>query len=149
MSRLVLLAIVACVASGLLQAVQTPTNAMLLRPLGSAINAAWVSFAVGLVALTVLAVALQARPDFGQVRALPWYAWIGGLYGAVFIASTAFAAPRLGVASTITLLVLGQLVGSVAIDHFGGFGLAPRPVTWERLLGVALVLGGVVLVRRA
>jgi transporter family-2 protein len=67
----------------------------------------------------------------------------------VFIATTAFAAPSLGVASTITLLVLGQLIASVLIDHFGAFGVAPRPVGWERLLGVVLVLAGVVLVRRS
>ncbi len=51
-------------------------------------------------------------------------------------------------ASTITLMIAGQLVAGMLVDHFGGFGIAPRPVTLVRLLGVSLVFVGVVLVRR-
>ena len=66
----------------------------------------------------------------------------------MFVVAAAFAAPRLGVASTITLMIAGQLVAGMVVDHFGGFGIAPRPVTLIRLLGVGLVFVGVVLVRR-
>ena len=148
MNRLALFAVVLCLLSGAFQAMQAPSNGMLARPLGSAVNAAWVSFAVGLVALSVLALVLRARPDLSAAARLPPYAWLGGLYGAVFIASTAFAAPRIGVASVITLLVLGQLAASVTIDHFGAFGVAVRPISLVRIGGLALVLAGAVLVRR-
>lgn len=148
-ASILLLAVCACVVGGMLTALQAPTNALLARPFNSPVNAAFVSFVVGTAVLLVAVVALRAAPDWTGVRALPWYAWLGGAYGAVFVVAAAFAAPRLGIASTITLMVAGQLVAGVVVDHFGGFGIAPRPVNLSRLLGVALVFAGVVLVRRA
>lgn len=148
-ASILLLAVCACVVGGMLTALQAPTNAMLARPFNSPVNAAFVSFAVGTLVLLVAVLALRAAPDWAGVQALPWYAWLGGAYGAVFVVAAAFAAPRLGVASTITLMIAGQLVAGMVVDHFGGFGIAPRPVTLIRLLGVALVFAGVVLVRRA
>lgn len=148
-ASILLLAVCACVVGGMLTALQAPTNAMLARPFNSPVNAAFVSFAVGTAVLLVAVVALRAAPDWTGVRTLPWYAWLGGAYGAVFVVAAAFAAPRLGVASTITLMIAGQLVAGMVVDHFGGFGIAPRPINLVRLLGVGLVFAGVVLVRRA
>ncbi len=146
---LLLFAICACVVGGMLTALQAPTNAMLARPLNSPVNAAFVSFAVGTAVLLVAILALRIRPDWPGVQALPWYAWLGGAYGAVFVVAAAFSAPRLGVASTVTLMIAGQLLSGIVVDHFGGFGIAPKPVNAMKLLGVALVFVGVVLVRRA
>lgn len=138
----------ACVLGGALAAVQAPTNAMLNGPLGSPVNAALVSFLVGAAVLAVAALALGARPDLGAAAGLPWYAWLGGAYGAVFVVAAAFAAPRLGVAQLIVLIIAGQLLMSLALDHFGAFGLPRRPIDWSRVLGVVLVFAGVLLVRR-
>lgn len=148
-ASILLLAVCACVVGGMLTALQAPTNAMLARPFNSPVNAAFVSFAVGTLVLLVAMAALRVKPDWSGVQTLPWYAWLGGAYGAVFVVASAFAAPRLGVASTITLMIAGQLVAGMVVDHFGGFGIAPRPINLVRLLGVALVFVGVVLVRRA
>lgn len=147
-ASVLLIAVCACVVGGMFTALQAPTNAMLARPFNSPVNAAFVSFAVGTLVLLAAILALRVRPDWAGVQALPWYAWLGGAYGAVFVVAAAFAAPRLGVASTITLMIAGQLVAGMLVDHFGGFGIAPRPVTLVRLLGVTLVFVGVVLVRR-
>ncbi|MFN3856118.1 MAG: DMT family transporter [Caulobacter sp.] len=146
--HLALFAVAACVFGGMLTAMQAPTNAMLARPLNSPVNAAFASFAVGTLVLLVAIMALRVRPDFGATAAMPWYAWMGGAYGAVFVVAAAFSAPRLGVATTITLMVGGQLLMSVILDHFGAFGIEPRPINWSKLAGLALVLGGVLLVRR-
>jgi transporter family-2 protein len=81
-------------------------------------------------------------------RGLPWYAWVGGLYGAVFVVAAAWAVPRLGVALTITLMVAGQLLISLVLDHFGALGVPRQPLNLGRLAGVALVIGGVLMVRR-
>lgn len=148
-AHVLLIAICACVVGGMLTALQAPTNAMLAKPLNSPVNAAFVSFAVGTAVLLVAILALRVRPDWGGVQALPWYAWMGGAYGAVFVVAAAFSAPRLGVASTITLMIAGQLVAGVAVDHFGGFGGEAKPVNLVKLAGVALVFLGVVLVRKA
>ena len=148
MTRMLLFAAFACVLGGMLAAVQAPTNAMLGRSLNSPVNASFVSFAVGTLTLGVICLILRVRPDLGAAAAQPAYVWLGGIYGAVFVAAAAFSAPRLGVASTMTLFVAGQLVASLLIDHVGAFGVTPKPVNLVRLAGLALVFGGVVLVRR-
>lgn len=127
---------------------QAPTNARLMTAVGSPVNAAFVSFAVGTVALGLMAVLFQTRPDMVAARSLPWYAWIGGLYGVVFVIAATWGVPRLGVALTITLMVAGQLLISLILDHFGAFGAPQQPINLGRLAGVALVIGGVLMVRR-
>ena len=143
-----MLSMIAVVIAGGATALQAPTNAKMMTAVGSPVNAAFVSFAVGTAALGLLAVILQAKPDMAAARNLPWYAWIGGLYGAVFVVAAAWGVPRLGVALTITLMVAGQLLISLFLDHFGAFGVPRSPINLGRLAGVALVIGGVVMVRR-
>lgn len=138
----------AMLAGGAFLALQAPTNAMLARGLGSPVNAALVSFVVGSVALVVVAAALNARPDMASVKGLPWWAWLGGLYGAVLVAGTAYAAPKIGVTSALTLVVAGQFFVAVALDHYGAMGLSQRPVNPSKIAGLLLVAGGVFLVRR-
>ena len=143
-----LLAMIAVVFGGAATALQAPTNAKMMTAVGSPVNAAFVSFAVGTAALGILAVILQTRPDMAASRALPWYAWVGGLYGAIFGVAAAWGVPRLGVATTIILMVAGQLLLSIALDHFGAMGMPKQPISWGRVAGVLMVLGGVLMVRK-
>jgi transporter family-2 protein len=133
---------------GALVALQAPTNAMLSRAVASPVNAATVSFAVGLAALVVAALALGARPNAAAVRELPWYAWTGGLYGAVFVAVAAFAAPRLGVTFFLMVGIAGQLAMALILDKIGAFGLAAQEISWQRVAGVLLVVTGAWLVQQ-
>ncbi len=142
------LAMIAVVFGGAATALQAPTNAKMMTAVGSPVNAAFVSFAVGTAALGILAVLLQAKPDIAASRALPWYAWVGGLYGAIFVVAAAWGVPRLGVATTIILMVAGQLLLSIGLDHFGAMGMPKQPISWGRVAGVAMVVGGVLMVRR-
>ncbi|MET4682401.1 DMT family transporter [Brevundimonas faecalis] len=146
--QLPLLALFAMILGGAATALQGPTNARLAGALGSPVNAAFVSFFVGTVALGVLAASLHVRPDAQAVKALPWWAWMGGLYGCVFVVAAAWGVPRFGVALTITLMVAGQLALSLILDHFGVMGVPQQPVSLTRVAGVLLVVGGVLLVRR-
>ena len=146
--NLAALTILLAVLAGATLAVQAPTNAMLARPLDSPVTAAFFSFLVGTVALGLLAWLLPSRPDWPGVRALPWYAWLGGIYGTVFVTVAAFGAPRVGVAVLLTAVVLGQLATAVALDHFGALGLERQAISLPRLAGVLLVVAGLVLVRR-
>lgn len=129
-------------------ALQAPTNARLAGAMASPVNAAVVSFLIGTAALGLLALTLQTRPDAAAVRTLPWWTWIGGLYGAIFVVCAAWSVPRLGVALTVILMVAGQILVSVLLDHFGALGVPKQPLNLTRIAGVALVIGGVLLVRR-
>ena len=144
----VLVAILGALISGAFAALQTPTNAMLSRAVNSPVNAALISFAVGTAALLVIALALGVKPNPAAVRGLPAYAWADGLYGAFFVTAAAFAAPRIGLALFIALLIAGQLGMALLLDHLGAFGLERRPVDAGRVLGIAAILAGVLLIRR-
>lgn len=134
--------------AGAMTAVQPPTNAILARESGSVLLAALLSFAVGTAVLLILTIVVQPRIAWAPLRDVPWYAWMGGFYGAFFVAVGAYAAPRLGIASLITIAVAGQMIAALMIDHYGALGLDRTAITPARLIGVLLVIGGVILVRR-
>ena len=135
--------------AGGMVAVQAPTNAMLARAGGSALLAALISFSVGTVALLLAWLASSNRPGTAAFAQVPWYGWLGGLYGAVFVAVAAYAVPKIGVASLIMIGIAGQIVMSLWLDHVGALGLPREPINLGRIAGALLVLAGVFLVRRS
>ena len=80
-------------------------------------------------------------------RTIPWYVYIAGPLGIAIVSSIGFAIPRVGVASTLTLIVVSQLVVGVVLDHFGWLTV-PRPVDLQRLIGVAILFLGTWVVLR-
>ncbi|MGF7176148.1 DMT family transporter [Azospirillum doebereinerae] len=136
------------VGAGVSVALQQVLNANLRAALGSPWWAGFVSYFVGLLAM--LAVALIApgpRLSDTVVGSTSWLSWSGGLFGALFIGTAILMVPRLGAATVLALIVVGQMLGSLAFDHFGLFGLAQQPVSPARLAGAASLVLGVVLIR--
>jgi transporter family-2 protein len=76
-----------------------------------------------------------------------WWLWTGGFFGAVYIVVAIALLPRLGAATVVALIVAGQMLASLAFDHFGLLGLTPHPVSLPRLAGALLLIAGVVLIR--
>lgn len=76
-----------------------------------------------------------------------WLSWTGGLFGAVFIGVSAIMVPRLGAATTLALIIGGQMLGSLIFDHVGLLSVPQHSVRPQRLLGVVLLIGAVTLVR--
>jgi transporter family-2 protein len=148
MNPTTLLPILLVLFAGGMIALQAPTNAMLSRAGGSPVLAALISFAVGTVALLVVWLASGNRPRAASFAGLPWYAWLGGVYGAMYVAVAAYAAPRIGLASLITIGIAGQIVMAMCLDHFGALGLSKDPISVVRIGGAFLVMVGVMLVRR-
>lgn len=141
-----LMPIIIVVFAGLGLAIQPPTNAALARASGSVWLAALVSFSVGTAALLI--VWAVDRTPLSALKGAPWWAWLGGLYGAAFVAALAFAAPRLGIAAALSIAIASQLIAALTLDHFGLLQLPHQPVTLTKLAGIALVLIGVVVFRR-
>ncbi len=135
---------------GMMIAAQGAINGRLAGSLGGGpLQAALISFSVGWVALLALNLALGHRmPSLSSVSHLPWWIWVGGLMGAVMVASSATAVPRIGVAAWVSAVIAGQLIAAVVYDQFGAFGQAVRPATPLRLLGVGFLALGVYMVRR-
>lgn len=149
MPTAVLVPILLVFVAGGLVAVQAPTNSILARAGGSPVLAALISFAVGTAALLAVWLASGSRPAASSFAGLPSYAWLGGLYGAVYVAVAAFAAPKIGLAALITIGIAGQIAMALLLDHVGALGLPREPVNPGRIMGAILVIAGVVLVRRS
>jgi len=148
MFNVLVLSLLAALA-GVSIVVQQALNANLRIALNSAAWSGFASYLVGLACMALLAMALRDPvPSASAAVRIPWWAWSGGLFGAIFIGLAILLVPQLGAATFIALLVTGQMLASVAFDHFGLLGLAQRSVDFPRLLGVTLLIGGVVLIRR-
>lgn len=138
-------ALLALVAGALLP-LQALVNARLGHATAGGLFASACSFLVGtLVLWTVLAVSRPAWPTTDGLLRLPAWMWAGGVLGAAFVAIATLAVPRIGAASLVALVVLGQMGAALALDRFGILQAA-RPVDASRLFGALLVVAGVVLV---
>jgi bacterial/archaeal transporter family-2 protein len=127
--------------------VQQAVNSQLRLEIGSPWWAGFVSYLGGTIVMLAVALTLREPLQLGSVFRGPWLSWSGGVFVAIYIAISILMLPRLGATTTVALLVLGQMGGSLAFDHFGILGVAEYHVTLPRLVGVALIIGGVGLTR--
>jgi transporter family-2 protein len=129
--------------------VQVGMNSQLRKVLQSPNTAALISFLVGTLALIAFILVVRTPlPDRAALAAVPWWAWLGGLLGAFYVASSTVVAVELGATTLLGLALLGQLATALVIDHFGWLGLPENPITWTRIAGVALLGAGVWLISR-
>ena len=125
---------------------QALINAQLGRSTAGPLFASFVSFLVGTVALAAALLAMRTSlPGLGTIGQVPGWAWLGGLIGAVYVFSATLLVPRLGAASLICLVVFGQVIASLLLDHHGVLS-AVRPADGLRIVGALLVAVGAVLV---
>jgi bacterial/archaeal transporter family-2 protein len=134
--------------AGAMLPVQFGINAQLADWVGSPLRATLVSFGVGTVALLAATlVFVRGWPGGERLGEAPWWVWLGGLLGAFYVLGSVVTAPKLGAATLVAVILAGQAVASLLVDHFGWVGFEENPVTPGRLVGMALVAVGVALVR--
>ncbi|MPZ44916.1 MAG: EamA-like transporter family protein [Betaproteobacteria bacterium] len=140
--------------AGAVLPIQGAVNALLHADLGGA------AFAVGTVSFVVATAAMAAviwagsgwlripSPCIECVAGMPWWGWLGGFAGAIYVTTMFTAIPAIGAGAAAGLTVAGQQVASVFVDKHGWFRLPQRPVSGMRLAGVVLLLAGVALIKR-
>jgi bacterial/archaeal transporter family-2 protein len=136
------------VGAGVSVALQQVLNSNLRMELGSPWWAGFISYLVGTVAMLAAAIT-SGRPWLWEAMAgrTSWITWTGGIFGAIFITTAILMVPRLGAATVLALIVVGQMIGSLAFDHFGLLGLPRHPASLTRLVGTVFLILGVVLIR--
>jgi len=129
---------------GCFTASQSAINGHLGQITGSPVSAALVSFTIGVSALIVLNIVLRWRPRIERPNgeANPWWMWVGGVLGALFVLGNAALVPQIGTGLTVVATLLGSMLGSLLIDHMRGTRVQLRQV-----VGIAVILIGVVLIR--
>ena len=132
---------------GALITIQTGSNARLKDAFGHPLPAVIASSLIGIVLLVAVVVATRMPvPSLERVASAPWTAWLGGILGAVYAVSVVVLARDLGAGTLMALVVTGQLLCSVLLDHFGVLGFEVRAAGIGRLVGCALLLSGVALI---
>ena len=140
-----LLALVA----GAMMPTQAAINNKLAGYVASPISAAFISFLIGTVGLFVYMFATGVPiSNLTNIKDAPPIAWLGGLLGAFFVTCTVILAPRIGVAMTFSLIVAGQMLITLVLDHFGFLGLPVKEISLSRVGGILLIVAGVALIRR-
>lgn len=141
-----LLYVVALVA-GALNTAQSGANVTLNKTLEQPILTALIVAAVGAV------VYLAAAPFVGlglpsgeKIAQVPWWAWIGGALGALYVLTTIFVAGQVGAAVFTGLTVTAAIATSILLDHYGWLGFDVHEAGLWRLAGGALMIAGLLLV---
>ena len=141
--------ILLALAAGAMMPTQAATNNKMAMIVDSPVLSAFISFVVGTIALLVyLLVSGVPLGNLAASKEAPAIAWVGGLLGAFFVASAVTLVPRLGVAMTFSLIVAGQMLVTLVIDHFGLLGVPVKEINLTRLSGILLITAGVVLIRK-
>lgn len=136
-------------ASGAIMPLQAGINGLLAKEVSSVLNAATLSFIVGSLALLALVALQRESVSFATFKSLQWWHWSGGLMGAFFVFTAAFAGPRIGALLFMTLVLLGQLTSALFLDHQGWVGFKEVPINIGKVIGILMVLGGVWVIRRS
>lgn len=137
----------ATVAAGALVALQAPINSKLGGRTGT-FPAVTISFAVGVMILVALLAVLGQLGDVTEARGAPWWYFLGGVLGVVYVTTVLLSVRELGAGGVTAATITGQLALSLVIDQLGLLGVARQPITAARAAGVVLLAAGVWLVVR-
>ncbi|WP_171250400.1 DMT family transporter [Acinetobacter equi] len=146
MYGLLFLLIPLAIGIGVALTLQTAINSQLKEYLSSHLQTALFSFLIGTIALCCLVfIENSEKPNLHQILTIPWYLWLGGYLGAYAITVSIFSAPKLGFLSFSGLVIFGQIMTSMILDHYGFLGVDKTPIHWQRFLGGVVIFIGVLL----
>lgn len=133
---------------GISNTVQSGVNAQLRESLGNPILAAVSSFAVGLIVLLIAFACFNQHPVpfIRDVREIPWTRFLGGVMGAFYVITVIFIIRDIGPANMLCLVVAGQMIAAMTIDHYGLQGFTAHTITLPRVAGAILLVAGVYLI---
>ncbi len=112
---------------------------------------AWATFfsicGTMLTAIVAMLILRPAWPTSEMFQSTRWWNWIGGPLGVLFVLAGATLVKDLGAATYLALVVGGQLLGSLLLDHFAVMGLPESPLSWGKVIGALMVVSGVVCIK--
>jgi len=134
---------------GLCFPVMAASNGMLGKQLGGPFVATLAVFQLGSVLLLMIIFGTRsAFPSLHQLLHIDWKTWLGCSIVILNLVTFTIAPARIGIANMIVLFIVGQLVASVVVEHFGLLNLAIHPANWQRMAGIIFLIVGVILVKK-
>jgi transporter family-2 protein len=145
-SKELVAALATAVVGGMI-ALQAPINSGLGKAVGT-LPAAAISFTVGTILLVGIVAVSGQLDNISEAANVRWYYLLGGVLGAAYVTTVLLTVRTLGAGGVTAATVAGQLTASLVIDRIGFLGLDETPITLGRVIGVALLITGTVLVIR-
>lgn len=134
--------------AGAVLPLQIGVNNMIAK-MSSSLWATALSFAVGMVTITLLLAALRPQaPTMQNLMQLPYYAWLGGVLGTFYICASIYIAPKIGALMLMALVIAGQLTAAILVDHFGAVGFPKQVITPGRIIGCLMILAGFLVIKK-
>lgn len=140
--------IIMALLSGAFLPIQGGINSRLGKEIASPVHASLISFLVGAAILFIYTILTHQQVQLSGLKTAPLYLWSGGLLGAFYVTVIILAFPKIGPALTFGLVVAGQMIISILLDHFNILVAQPHPVNVWKLLGVLMVIAGVIIIRK-
>lgn len=134
---LILLGLLGGVAVGL----QGPLSSLMSGKIGI-LESIFIVHIGGAVLSIVPLMVLFGGGNLSQWRSAPWYALGAGAMGLVVIGAVSITIPKIGVAPTVTLIVVAQLIVGAILDQYGWLGVHVRPIDTTRILGMLTLFVG-------
>lgn len=131
-------------------ALQSGVNSQLRKTINNPLLAAVISFSVGFITILIIFPIFNknAIPSVSTLKSMEWWKWTGGLFGAFFVTTVILTIDRVGSANMTALIVGGQLIMAIILDHYGLLGFNVHQINFWRVLGSLLIVGGVYLVMK-
>jgi bacterial/archaeal transporter family-2 protein len=140
--------IIVALLSGAFLPIQAGLNTRLGKSIESPVHASMFSFIVGAFAVILYVTLTRQHVAWSGLKTTPAFAWIGGVLGAFYVTAIILAFPRIGPALTFGLVVTGQMVISVVLDHFDILVAQQHSINIWRLLGIVFIIAGVIIIRK-
>lgn len=135
--------------AGAILPIQAGFNIQIGKTVQQPVFVAFASFLIGTIALFIYLLAIKFNFNtVSSTQSVSPVFWTAGILGAFYVASVIIIAPKLGTALTFSLIVGGQMIISLILDHFGLLGFSIKEINWQRVLGVVFLVLGVLLIRR-
>lgn len=136
----ILLALAGAILGGVCITLSLTASSRLRSFLGNPLAATSINFAGGSLLLLILfGIGAIEFPELNQLPTQPWWMFCGGLAGGAGVACNLVAISQMGLAASLLATIFGQLSMSVAIDMFGWFGVASKPISSTRILGIVVL----------
>ena len=129
------------IVSGMAIGMQGPMASMITQQLGM-LESVFIVHLGGVVVSLFPLILFQAGGKLSQWRELPWYVFLTGAFGLIVLASISFLIPRIGASSAIILIMVGQVIIGVILDHFGLLGADLQPISLPRMAGILVIFLG-------
>ena len=126
--------IVLAFLSGAFLPIQAGLNAKLGKAAESPVYASMLSFLIGTIGLFTYIILTNQTISWAGVRAAPAHVWLGGLLGAFYVTVIILAFPKLGPGLTFGLVVAGQMIISILLEHFNILVAQQNSISLMKLL---------------